>query len=701
MRKTLLFSLLLLYQGSFIFALSDCGELGNRYEDVKNKVKTSMQTWEILSQDSQQKASFEESLSELLEKGVQLEEEYNNCVNALTNTTKFIESYFENWNNYFAREKWDLAIEEYKKIIDLDVEYYHAYFNIGSAYLNKKDYHNAAEYYQHAYHYAQWKYQIRESRSALDKVDEKLKKQRDVESSPTNDTFAHLQYYLKTLNVPQAWEKVRNLNEVVVAVIDDGVNINHPDLTDRIWTDPESRYGTNKIKNFAGDELLDNFPTGEHGTMISWIIWAAQNNKKWIAGIAKNVKIMPLRVFDFKWVAREDNIIRAMRYAIQNKANIINLSLGQSQFTYSRKYDEIMKYAYERGVIVVVAAGNGDVLSFKNSGVNTTMNPISPVCNNGWNKHYSIGVDSLDQKWSRAPWSNYGSCISFSAPWENIFSTSVSIFNKENGVDYRTDTGTSFSAPMIAGIVALWFNQFWYISPDTVYATLSESLRVNNEWNYVVDAALYIDNLARKQKIIKLEQNILLLTGKNLPSQNDTWFGNLTDTQIKKLSDPDYLATFWYITKKSSIAAYKLKESVLRQELVALATRLGNVEMEDNYQCRNLFVDVSASKPNSWACRIIENAYDEGIVSKDNDSFYPEAKITLVEAVGILLRAGDVKIQKYSGWEIEAWKMNVIWTAFSLGIVERDFDFSPDRQATRGIIFSIARKISELQRSSF
>lgn len=90
-----------------------------------------------------------------------------------------------------------------------------------------------------------------------------------MESSPTNDTFSHLQYYLKTLNVLQAWEKVRNSNEVIVAVIDDGVNINHPDLTDRIWTDPESRYGTNKIKNFAGDELLDNFPTGEHGTMIS------------------------------------------------------------------------------------------------------------------------------------------------------------------------------------------------------------------------------------------------------------------------------------------------------------------------------------------------------------------------------------------------------------------------------------------------
>lgn len=143
--------------------------------------------------------------------------------------------------------------------------------------------------------------------------------------------------------------------------------------------------------------MPDNFPTGEHGTMISGIIGATINNNIGIAGIAKNVQIMPLRVFDFKGVAKESNIIRAMRYAVDNHANIINLSLGQSQFTYSKKYDEIMKYAYEKGVIVVVAAGNGDVLSYKNTGINTTINPVSPVCNNGGDKHYSIGVESLNQ----------------------------------------------------------------------------------------------------------------------------------------------------------------------------------------------------------------------------------------------------------------------------------------------------------------
>lgn len=701
MRKTLLLTLLLLYQGGFVFSLKDCSDLETQYEDVKNEVRSSMETWEMIPENSSQRSKFAKSLSELLTKWVKLESAYNECVKNIANINQTIKRYFDVWNDYFGDAKWDLAIEQYKKIVDLDPSSYHAYYNIWSAYLNKKDYANALEYYEHAQHAARGRYQVKEVRLAINKLQDKIRKQRELEQAPSNDTFSNLQYYLKMLNVPAAWNKVTQSQEVIVAVIDDGININHPDLTDNIWVSPDAKYGANKIKNFAGDEVPDNFPTGEHGTMISGIIAAEIDNKKWIAGIAKNAKIMPLRVFDFKWNAREDNIIKAIRYAIDNKANIINLSLGQSQFTYSRKYDDLMKYAYERWVIVVIAAGNGDVLSYKNTGVNTTINPISPVCNNGGNKHYSIGVESLDKRWARAPWSNYGACISFSAPGESIFSTSVSVFNKENGVDYRTDSGTSFSAPMIAGIIALWFNQYGYVSPDTVYASLNESLRLNSEWNYVIDAALYLDTLGQKQKIIKLEQDLFRLTGKNASVTNEKLPSGITQDQLSKMSDGDYLAALWYITKKPSLSAYKLQEYVPKQEVVALATRLADVKIDNNYQCQNIFSDVSAGKPNSWACRVIENAYQEGIITKENDFFGPESRTNLVEAVGMLLRAGDIKIQQYSGGEIESWKINIIGTAFSLGIVDRDFDFSPDRQATRGVIFSIARKISEIQRSSF
>jgi subtilisin family serine protease len=232
----------------------------------------------------------------------------------------------------------------------------------------------------------------------MEKIEKSLKQQNQEKNSPSDDTFSHLQYYLQILGIPDAWKKITEPKKVIVAVIDDGVNVNHPDLTDHIWSEPGIAYGSSKIKDFVGDKLPDNLPTGQHGTMIAGIIGAATNNKKGIAGIAKNVEIMPLRVFDFKGNAREESIINAMYYAINNNVNIINLSLGQSQFNYSTRYDEVMKKAYENGVIVFIAAGNGDVLAFSNNGINTTVNPISPVCNNSGSKKYSFGVEALDQK---------------------------------------------------------------------------------------------------------------------------------------------------------------------------------------------------------------------------------------------------------------------------------------------------------------
>jgi subtilisin family serine protease len=77
----------------------------------------------------------------------------------------------------------------------------------------------------------------------------------------SNDSFSSSQYYLETLNVPEAWKDISDPKKVIVAIVDDGVNINHPDLTRNIWIDPVSKYGSSKIIDFVGDNLPDNFPT--------------------------------------------------------------------------------------------------------------------------------------------------------------------------------------------------------------------------------------------------------------------------------------------------------------------------------------------------------------------------------------------------------------------------------------------------------
>lgn len=699
MRKILFTSIaiLLCSQVSFSYALDDCSDLESEYESIKNQVTAKMDLWKSMRESDPKKAIEWKNLSDLLAKGVKTENSYNDCIASLKKTNESIETYFDLGDTYFESERWDNAIEQYKNILQLDPKSYRAYFNIGAAYLNKGKYEEAFKAYKNARNLAKWRSQIEESKNALDDVEHLLRENGSKNDAPSDDTFAHLQYYLDVLNVPNAWTKITHPKEVIVAVIDDGVNINHPDLTDHIWLDPASPYGSSKIKDFVGDKMPDNLPTGEHGTMISWIIAATSDNKRGIAGIAKNVKIMPLRVFDFKWNAREDNIVKAMDYAISHHANIINLSLWQSQFAYSTRYDDVMKRAYENGIIVVIAGGNGDVLSYSSSWVNTTVNPISPVCNNGGNNKYSIGVESLDQKWTRARWSNYGTCIAFAAPGENIFSTSVWVFNKDAGTDYETASGTSFSAPMIAGIIALGYNKFGYVSPDTVYRSLNESMQMNTVWNYVVDASRYLDILEKKYSLIKKEQDNYAKNINIRTTKNNTTNRKNKDNNQKNISDTDFLIQAGIIKQKSDWD-YHLSDFVMREEVVAMAVKMLNIYIPDDYSCRGSYDDLSATKPNNWACRVMEFAAEKWLITLQGSRAKPEEYVTLIETLSIFFKVGGIKIEQYTGGEFEPWQNNIIGTAFRKSIIDISFHItSANRKTSRSDLFRIARKIYTLQ----
>ena len=183
-----------------------------------------------------------------------------------------------------------------------------------------------------------------------------------------------------------------------------------------------------------------------------------------------------------------------LNYAIENGANIINLSLWWSQFKYSKWMDEAIKKAYDRWIFVVIAWWNGDVLANHQNGVNLDINPISPVCNNK-GSNYSFGVYATDREWYRTLWTNYGKCTPFFAPWEEIVSTSVAWYNKELWINYNQLNGTSFSAPIISWILALWYNKYWKIPYSVAYEALSKSTTNNAKWNSLLDANRYLNNL--------------------------------------------------------------------------------------------------------------------------------------------------------------------------------------------------------------
>lgn len=137
MRKIILFSILLLFQGSFLYAMKDCSDLEKQYDALKEQVTQDMDEWKMLPDGHINKAFRGKALSDLLSKGVKVEDDYNDCLNSIKKVNELIETYFDLGDDYFTRKEWDKAAEQYKKVTELDPESYKANYNIGSVFLNK------------------------------------------------------------------------------------------------------------------------------------------------------------------------------------------------------------------------------------------------------------------------------------------------------------------------------------------------------------------------------------------------------------------------------------------------------------------------------------------------------------------------------------------------------------------------------------
>lgn len=602
---------------------------------------------------------------------------------------------------YYEKEQWDDSIKYLWKALEIDPNDYEINLGLWLSFYNKWDSYNALNYYKEALKYASNKKDREDILTSIQFIESEIKYQSEIKNAVTNDKYLFFQYYLRDLNITNAWKNVTKTNQVVVAVIDDGININHPDLLNSIWTSPNAKYGASKIIDFVWDWMPANLPVWEHGTMIAWIIWATQNNNEWIAWIAKNVKIMPLRVFWTWGTAEEWNIVKAIDYAINNGANIINLSLWWSQFSYSEKYDEVIKRAYDKWIIVVIAAWNWDVLSGQEIWINLTNNPISPVCNNWWKYNkYSIGVMATDKTWTKTPRTNYWDCIPFMAPWVWIIWTSIPVYNSTYGSNYNILDWTSFSAPIISWIVALWYNQYGFVSPTLVYESLKSSLTKNSAWNDYVDAVKYLDILWTKITQIKQEQVVNTWT---LASTNTNLSSNIQTTTPKtSLSNWDILAAAGIVKKQDSEDLYRTDDFVLRQEVIWMTIKLWGFSLPDSYSCKWYFSDVSTIKPNNWACRAIEISADNSIITKANAKFRPEDRITKIEALAILLKWAKIEVPQSTSSNFSdvgiPWQVNIVNTALNKKIIDQWSYFFPNQNATRWEIFEMAKRILNLNK---
>jgi subtilisin family serine protease len=278
-----------------------------------------------------------------------------------------------------------------------------------------------------------------------------------------------------------AWDIETGLsNPIVVAFIDTGLDYLHPEIArGNLWTNPDpgsadhARGANQRVDDFMGWNFITNtndiWDTDGHGTFTAGIVAARINNGEGIAGINRGVKIMPLKALDFLGRGEISHVIQALVYAADHGAKVINISIEQEEIAYSNALQWAIDYAYNKGAVIVVAAGN--------QGRNSRA--ISP----SGLKHV-ITVAGTDPDDHRLGFSNWGSPIRISAPAQEILSLrarSSDLLVMAGGKDYvprraflGSDaryyhaTGTSFAAPFVTGVASLILAKNSRLTPDQV-----------------------------------------------------------------------------------------------------------------------------------------------------------------------------------------------------------------------------------------
>lgn len=267
-----------------------------------------------------------------------------------------------------------------------------------------------------------------------------------------DDIYFSKQWFHKTLESLSAWRINDGSNDIVAAVVDTGIDYNHPDLKDNIWINNQETingrdddgngyiddiHGWNFAANNSDARTTKNSP---HGSHVAGLIGATGRNHLGVVGIAHKVKLMALKFMDDSGAGMTSNAVKAINYAIQKKVFIINNSWGSN--TFSRTLSEAIARAAKAKILFFAAAGNGN----KGKGYDIEQKAWYPASYPYWNVFSVAATNQSDQL---TAFSNFSSTkVDVAAPGFSIFST-------VSGDNYQMMSGTSMATPIVSGLAVL------------------------------------------------------------------------------------------------------------------------------------------------------------------------------------------------------------------------------------------------------
>lgn len=273
------------------------------------------------------------------------------------------------------------------------------------------------------------------------------------------------------IKATSTWEETKGDEEIIIAIVDSGVDMLHPDLDEKIHSS-----GYDFVN--GDSDATDDF---SHGTHVAGIAAAETHNSEGIAGVAWNCKILPVKVLDALGLGYSYDVADGIIWAADNGADVINLSLGVPVELLI--LEDAVKYAYDMDVVIVAAAGNdGGAVDYP-AAYDAYCLAVAATNYNDERVTLENSSDNPLYKWE----SNFGPEIDVAAPGARIISAVPTWFWGPDSFPYAWGDGTSMAAPHVAGLAAL-------IKSVKPHLTASQ---IMNVIRYSADDVNFVNNLGK------------------------------------------------------------------------------------------------------------------------------------------------------------------------------------------------------------